>query len=86
MMCPDAVEWCPECSLPPVDEDGNRRWHYMTIFSLGDTFCEHLTAKLGTDSASHYSHFKYDHDGDDCPCVAGNWFGDRPRPIIEEDE
>lgn len=85
LLCPDAVDSCRECSErrdPGNPRKLQRGW--LQIFYLGDTFCLHLTVKHGTDDASHYHHFKHDHDGPDCECATGNWWGGRPEPIIEE--
>lgn len=80
--CPDFVDFCAEgaCNMSTTEK------YRHTNFYLESTFCEHLTARYGTDSASHYEHFRRWHEGDDCECVTGNWWGDRPRPTIPEEE
>lgn len=88
-MCPDFVDSCreAECVLGSVTltcPDGStfERVHARHFF-LGDTFCRHLAEEHSTDDASHYAHFAWDHTGDGCECVAGDWWGDRPSPVVE---
>lgn len=74
--CSDFVDVCPVC--PP----SGRRKTGRLFFLPDSLFCEHLTAKHGTDDPSHYAHFAWgDHTGDDCECRTGNWWGGRPDPI-----
>lgn len=76
MLCSDAVDRCRICHP-------NSR----AVYSLGDTWCAHLTQRHGTDSASHYAHFAWgEHEGDDCECVAGDWWEGRPPPVVEDDD
>jgi len=57
--CPDFVDICWEgtCHNPNGGPYGR-----AAKFYLGDTFCEHLTEKYGTSSASLYDHVYYEHD------------------------
>ncbi len=53
--CPDWVGCCSreECgALPPVDENGNRRRHYLKHFYLdGPEPCEHVKAEIAAANA-----------------------------------
>lgn len=80
--CPDFVDFCAQGACNKSTPD---KYHHTTFY-LGMTFCEHLTAEYGTDDASHYAHFRREHEGDDCDCVTGNWWPGRPRPTIPEDD
>jgi len=59
-MCSDYVDDCGEgdCYNPELKR-GKRRQFYLM-----DEFCEHLTEKWGTKSASMYWHVQYDHGWD----------------------
>lgn len=85
--CPDFVDMCWEgkCHKPNGGPYGR-----AAKFFLGDTFCEHLTEKYGTTSASLYDHVYYEHDPsdyvigdlpdnvfiDECDddCIAKGWY------------
>lgn len=82
MMCPDFVDACYECGWT----DGKGRQHPKMFWLIGEDFCEHLKAEHGTENPSHYRHFRYEHHNEDCECVAGNWWGDKPRPTIPKEE
>jgi len=82
MLCPDFVDMCGECGW--TGKDGKR--HPQMFWLTSDSFCEHLTAEHGTDSPSHYYHFRWDHDGPDCECVINNWFPGLPEPTIPKEK
>lgn len=52
MACSDFVDKCYDCN----------RMHF-----LGDTFCEHLTEKHGTEKTYLYDHVYFEHDPQEYP-------------------
>ena len=57
--CPDFVDMCTQgaCHTP----QGGRYSKYAKFY-FGDTFCEHLAERYGTDDASLYYHVYREHD------------------------
>lgn len=67
-MCPSVIGGCDkiECGARnPVDENGNRRSHYMRWFNAGFAPCEHVLAEHESTCAIV--------DGGFCDCYDTDW-------------
>jgi hypothetical protein len=83
-MCPDVVDGCSEIecgALPPVREDGTRRFYYIRWFTLDDVFCKHLTEQYGTSNPSLADHVQREHYWDE-----NDWIPEGADPLVCDDE
>lgn len=75
MLCSDFVEFCAEGDC--------KKGYKSTLYFLGNTFCEHLTNRFGTDDTCLYFHVNTEHDWEtpgvlsiycDDGCIENGWY------------
>lgn len=85
MLCSDFVEFCGEGDC--------KKGTKSTLYFLGDTFCEHLAYRFGTDDTCLYFHINLYHDWEtpgtlstDCEdkCIDNGWYTrEQVRTVVD---